>query len=256
MVRTFSRYRSLFSIKWMVFIGLAFNLSIHSSFSYAETPTFVEPVLVNEKEANEQANILISKFTQLKKNLSDCENRSIFAVSEILALLAEFNTLHGSSYTLHDLITVACANFKDTPIELQQQLTNMFQMFMANSEINCEHTTDYFATQAARIQLFGYKVYMPWEWNWFGWNKKDGLSSSNVKSLSIGQLQYPGQFPVDDRSIPDDLIICGIEFLSAAMLALIPFPLAQAAAGILAADGVSRGIQGLKEMSNQNQNHF
>jgi hypothetical protein len=131
-------------------------------------------------------------------------------------------------------------NFEVTNLALEQVIT----------EIVVEPISLDSVLYIRKVEAFGCGIYAPWEWKWFGINKnRNKYRAAFLRS----EMNYPGPIPVDDKNIPDDLILCGVEAMVATLLFLIPTGYTQAAALILVGDIVFRLGDGLKELSARNR---
>ena len=59
-------------------------------------------------------------------------------------------------------------------------------------------------------------IYWPWEWNWFGWNKKSHSSHKTTKVLNSPQIELPGNLAMGFALM-----------LSGALLYILPYGVTQ-----------------------------
>jgi hypothetical protein len=74
------------------------------------------------------------------------------------------------------------------------------------------------------------RVCWPWDWKWFGLNKKKDFHKK--MNLSVNQQ--------DGIDLPSNVYIGAVELFAAVLIFILPVPGAQAFAGVIAADGARR----------------
>lgn len=204
---------------------------------------------------------LLSKFSEIKKSFRSCENRNLEAIKSIQSLLDEVALNYNMTLSLNDFfetakIKLTGMNFDQNTHLLLTQVINNFEMTnYALMQTVTETITEPLPIQhlhSKHFEVCGYGIYPPWEWSWFGYNKKDH-KTENQQCFIDRQVTYPGPIPIDDGSIPDDLIICGVEAMVIVLLLIIPSGYTQILAGAIAYDMGSRAIDGVKEISELNR---
>lgn len=203
---------------------------------------------------------LLLKFNEIKQILHSSENRNLEAIKSIQELLDEVNYQYKMSLTLSDLCCITRDNIGRINVDndLQPLLLEVISNF-ETTEIALKSGSQNISPLAmqclkANLEIFGYGLYAPWKWSWFGLNKKKNKELLRQYVSFANQITYPGPMPKDDGSIPDDLIICGIEALVAGLFFLIPSGgYTQAIAIAICYDMGSRGAEGLKQLSEMNK---
>jgi hypothetical protein len=206
---------------------------------------------------------LLSKFDEMKSSFALHENRNLEAIKSIQFLLDEVSFKYNITASLSDLfqITKTKLNGMELNDDIRPFLIQVIQNFETTHDALHHTITETILEpiptsrdlHMGHFEVFGYGIYPPWEWNWFGANKKKSKSNHPLTFVNK-QVTYPGPIPEDDGSIPDDLIICGVEALAATLLFLIPSGYTQGAAIVIVGDMVFRAGDGLKELSAQNRN--
>lgn len=207
--------------------------------------------------ADLDARILVM-FDEIKETISTFENRNEELARCVHELLNEVNYIFNSSITFSDLFEntqeylVSSDLDVDIKKHIMQIIYNIHDMHIylnSNGKISSQEIyDDCFSNETAE-----HHIYNPWEWNWFGLNTKNkGSKDARQATKSFGCL-HALSIPQDDESIPDDLILAGVEIMTAVLLALLPCGSTQAAAAIIFADAIARGAAGLKQLSDANR---
>lgn len=209
----------------------------------------------------ENLDLLLLKFDEIKQLLSSSENRNLEGLKSIQSLLDEINSTYNMAISFNDLCEITKTQLSGMNINenirplLNQVIHNLQTTNSALGQVITETIVESFPAEhmlhSQHFGIFGYGIYAPWEWNWFGLNKKH--EDKKQTKFTSRQVTYPGPIPKDDGSIPDDLIICGIEALVIGLLLIIPSGYTQALAIAIAYDMGTRGLDGLKQMSDMNK---
>jgi hypothetical protein len=204
---------------------------------------------------------MLLKFDEIKESHIYSENRNLEAIKSIQSLLDEISLQYNITISINDLCTITKTKLSGMDLDetvrlfLNQVIHNFEMTSLALKQTITETITESIPIEHAlhsnHFEIFGRGLYPPWKWSWFGLNKKnhDGGKRQIIVSR---QVTYPGPIPADDRSIPDDLIICGVEAIVIGLLLIIPSGYTQALACAIAYDMGTRGIEGLKQVSEKN----
>lgn len=209
----------------------------------------------------ENLDLFVLKFDEIKKMLISTENRNVEVLKSIQSLLNEVNSMYSMNLSVDDLFESAKFHLvemnvnQDVHLLLNLVINNLQATYIALglviTETIFEPIADESRLHSQHFGVFGYGIYAPWEWNWFGINKKQ-KEKKHVQYTSR-QVTYPGPIPEDNGSIPDDLIICGVEALVIGLLLLIPSGYTQALAVAIGYDMGTRGIDAIKTISEANK---
>lgn len=204
---------------------------------------------------------MLAKFDEIKTSLKSSENRNLEALNSIQALLDEVNLAYNLTLTIDDLCEAAkpLLNGMDINENIRPLLSQVIHNLQITHSAAGKMVTDIIVEplpqehmyRSQHFEIFGYGVYAPWEWSWFGLNKKH--KNKKLEKFMSRQVTYPAPIPEDDGSIPDDLIICGVEALVAGLLLIIPSGYTQALAVAIGCDMGARGLEALKQMSDVNR---
>jgi hypothetical protein len=85
---------------------------------------------------------------------------------------------------------------------------------------------------------------LAWHWKWFGLNKKNNFH----KKMSLSANQQEG---ID---LPSNVYIGAVELFASVLIFILPFPGAQAFAGVVAADGARRVFDGMQQLGDERRN--
>ena len=174
---------------------------------------------------------------------TESENQSLSFI-EGRKILQMFIEEMNMQYQFHLTIDEACRLIRDhlpmmqIPLELQTTLLMIIQQieFGSVAEILETKSSLYLSS---KIDMFGLGIYLPWEWNWFGWNKKHHTSMKTssylVAHANSIELELPPKMAAGFICALGGALICIIPGGQSAGLTLI-------GTGIgLALDGIANG---------------
>lgn len=169
------------------------------------------------------------------------------------AFVNEINARYGLGLTVSSACELIKNNLSGLQINQEDQtlIHALVELIESGSSQSFRELIEKRALAYEKLDSF----YWPWEWNWFGLNKKNHKNHNELQPQSIiPVLVAASPIPISDKELPANCYFGAIELLAAPLVALLPVPGTSAAATMVFLDGVRRLTEGAIQLGEERRN--
>lgn len=159
-------------------------------------------------------NSVFHAFEELQQaNVTLSEGRKF-----LISLIDEINAQYHMSLTLADACRLIKENLHAMQIPLDQQRELLIAIGHIDPDCFPESTSvdDIHLQEKASVEVFGRKIYWPWEWKWFG------LNSSTHHHKSEDLAHFTAHSPSRDLELPPKMAAGFACALGGALICIVP----------------------------------
>lgn len=203
-------------------------------------------------------NSLKNRFDEIELNIKFSENPFDECRKFLQSFVEEINAKHGLNLTVHEASMLVLENLHNlqAPIETKKIIIDIIAILEDSPNTNIDQIR--ISDEAIITDNKDFGAYWPWQWNWFGLNKKNHKSKSSKKSSSssFAASSLFGETNVD-KELPSTMYLGGVEVFAGALVFIIglAFTPAYAIGSALMVDGTRRVFNGLEELDRQRQSN-
>lgn len=218
----------------------------------SESKKLANEIMVQVNDPNSDA--LVEGFDKLEDILDASPDPVAEGRTFLNTFLNEINSQYQLNLTIQDACKLIRENLHTLPLPEESQKILLATIELYGSDVTLLSTNQEnfeSSIELARKSSFPIAhIYWPWEWNWFGLNKKH-----KTKYLHENKCAYNAN-PSNstETDLPSNCYIGGCEILTGSLVLLLPIPGAQWLGGVMVADGVRRVFDGVQQLGDERRN--
>ncbi len=194
---------------------------------------------------------LVERFDELERNIEVASDRLEEGRRFLISFIQQVNAQYGTNLTIKDACVLVKQNMHmfQIPAEAQSLLLATIDLFESDA-IALNVREENVIKKGTEIRKNG--LSWPWEWNWWGLNKK----KKQTDISSIGKVAKENPYGPNEE-IPGSIYAGGVEIFAGCLACILAsvFPLAGGFGLGLIGDGIRRILNGSDELDKQRKGY-
>jgi hypothetical protein len=195
----------------------------------------------------QNSNALIEQFDVLDEAFS--ENALAQGRKFLEAFIVEVNSKYGLNLTTTDACKLVRENLHTLNLSEDLQKVVLSTIKLYEPDLQPTEVPKEVSRLASNVGNVAMSLYWPWQWNWFGMNKKHKSNNSHF-CLSRHAYNTTGSTLMDEE-LPGNCYLGGCELLAGALVFILPIPGAAWLGGVMMGDGIRRVADGIVQLSDE-----